>query len=76
MQLKMKDRVWTGAGELPMHMDRAGMRPPHTTFRLLENTMVNIKSTGCMIGERPRATIQIISTQRHLLREGGDILYK
>eukprot|EP01050_Picozoa_sp_SAG11_P050788 SAG11_NODE_28504_length_320_cov_17.723982_1_plen_57_part_10 len=33
MQLKMKDRVWAGAGELPMHMDRAGMRPPHTIFR-------------------------------------------
>ena len=38
--------------------------------------MVNIKYIGCMIGERLRATIQIISTQRHLRREGGDILYK
>eukprot|EP01050_Picozoa_sp_SAG11_P011084 SAG11_NODE_1149_length_5682_cov_5.991401_6_plen_43_part_00 len=38
MQLKMKDRIRTRAGELRMHMDRAGMRPPDTIFRLLENT--------------------------------------
>ena len=30
MQLKMKDPVWAGAGELRMHMDCAGMRCPHT----------------------------------------------